>query len=484
MPRRTSQCTLSVPSRVMTSRLRLGRVMFVAVLATVIAGVTSSAIAADSAGSWAADSGIVGPDPGWCPGVDPAEVRTVEVLPLRGGFIDPPVTSQVVDILELADRNGSELVVLQYSSGGGVSSGIDELIGHIDQSPVPVAVLVGPLGTGATAQGAAGLLWLAAHVRAISIDATVGPTIPADLIGEIDGFDDVEWTVTRIDQAGVANADAVAARLGAEQLSADTLVDAGLVSVTAQGLEPLLIELDGATVMTAAGEQQLRIRACEVEVRFHSLGLVRRILHAATTGPFIYLLLVIGIGMLLFEVFQPGFGVAGLAGIVMAAIGVFGLFVLPVTVWAVALVVLGLLLYAVDTAIAGFGPWTAAATIAFVVGSLNFYAADPLALNAWLVAITTATVAIFFVFVMTSLLRAQAGPEGVAVDDLVGRPGIVRSVLNPEGHVYIDGALWRARWTGDARRAKVGTPVRVHAVDGAVVLVEPFEASAVSEQDA
>jgi membrane-bound serine protease (ClpP class) len=56
----------------------------------------------------------------------------------------------------------------------------------------------------------------------------------------------------------------------------------------------------------------------------------------------------------------------------------------------------------------------------------------------------------------------------------------VRSVLNPEGHVYIDGALWRARWTGDTRRAKVGTPVRVHAVDGPVVLVEPFDTEVAS----
>jgi membrane-bound serine protease (ClpP class) len=54
----------------------------------------------------------------------------------------------------------------------------------------------------------------------------------------------------------------------------------------------------------------------------------------------------------------------------------------------------------------------------------------------------------------------------------------VRSVLNPEGHVYLDGALWRARWTGEAKRAKVGTPVRVHGVDGPVVLVEPFDVPA------
>jgi membrane-bound serine protease (ClpP class) len=267
---------------------------------------------------------------------------------------------------------------------------------------------------------------------------------------------------------------AVVERLLEEELTAEELEELGTADLAVAGLETLLLELDGTEV---AG-QQLTIQGDEVGVRFHSLGLVRRLLHAATTAPFIYLLLTVGLGMLLFEVFQPGFGVAGLAGLITAGIGVFGLFVLPVTWWAVALVVLGLLLYAVDTAVAGFGPVTLAATAAFAVGSLNFYDADVLTLPVWLVVLTTGSAFAFFVLVMTSILRAQAGPEGVTVEDLVGKAGIVRSVLNPEGHVYLDGALWRARWTGEAKRAKVGTPVRVHAVDGPVVLVEPFEPAA------
>jgi membrane-bound serine protease (ClpP class) len=398
--------------------------------------------------------------------------RTVEVLPLRGGFIDPPVTAQIIDVLELAERDGSELVVLQYSSPGGVSVDVDQLLGAIEASPIPVAVLIGPIGVGAEAVGAAGLLWLAADVRAVSVDATVGPILPIDL-ADRDGDAAQVATVAALvardggdEQAGL--------RLADEALDADELLEASIASVPAQSVEPLLLELDGMVVDTGAGERELRLRPAEVEVRFHSLGLVRRLLHAATTAPFIYLLLVVGLGMLLFEVFQPGFGVAGLAGIITAGIGAFGLTVLPVTWWAVALVVLGLLLYAVDTAIAGFGPVTLAATVAFAAGSIWFYDSPALALNGWLIAATTLTVFVFFVFVMTTVLRAQAGPEGVAVDDLVGRSGIVRSVLNPEGHVYIDGALWRARWTGEAKRAKVGTPVTVHAVDGPVVLVDAF----------
>jgi membrane-bound serine protease (ClpP class) len=136
----------------------------------------------------------------------------------------------------------------------------------------------------------------------------------------------------------------------------------------------------------------------------------------------------------------------------------------------VALVVLGLLLYAVDTAVAGFGPVTLAATASFAAGSWWFYAAPALQLQWWLVLLSTLTAFIFFVLVLTVVLRAQAGPEGTVVEELVGRVGVVRSTLNPEGHVFIDGALWRARNTGEDK-VPVGTTVTVHGVDGPVILV-------------
>lgn len=448
----------SLPSGPMdTSLAAVRRLLAITVLAAAVLASTVS-IAAGAT-----------PDPG---GSAQGSLRTVEVLPLRAGFLDPPVVAQLIDILEQAEERGSELVVLQLSAPGSVSVDAAELLARIQASSVPVAVLLGPIGTGADAAGAAGLLWLGASVRALAIDASVGPLDPLDLAD-----DRGEARVAELAAAELARIGAdpeLLDELLAGPVPAERLEQAGAVTLTATGLEPLLVDLDGRTVTTAAGERELVLRGGELEVRFHSLGLLRRILHAATTAPFIYLLLVVGLGMLVFEAFQPGFGVAGLAGLITVAIGGFGLTVLPVTWWAVALVVLGLLLYAVDTAIAGFGPVTLAATVAFATGSARFYASDVLALPWWLIAGTTVTAFVFFVLVMTSVLRAQAGPEGVRVEDLVGRPGIVRSVLNPEGHVYIDGALWRARWTGGTRRAKVGTPVRVHAVDGPVVLVEPF----------
>ena len=414
------------------------------------------------------------------------QVRRVEILPLRGGFLDPPVDAQIRDVLDLAEREGAELVVLQMDSAGGVSVDADALAARIAASTVPVAVAVGPIGSGPKAAGSAAAVFLAAHVRAVAPDALVGPLAPLDLRALDAAAPDPTAFVTvtpRVPGARDALLDAgmrdVLARMVDTAIDADTLVEAGLARITT-GIEPLLVELDGQRLVTAAGEIELRLRPDEVQVRFHSLGLVRRMLHAAATAPFVYLLLVVGLGMLLFEVFQPGFGVAGLAGVITTGIGLVGASILPVRWWAVALVVLGLLLYALDTALAGFGPVTALATGTFAAGSWWFYAAPALQLPGWLVASATLSALVFFVLVMTTVLRAQAGPEGTDVSELVGRTGVVRSMLNPEGHVYIDGALWRARADGaggSVEVVRVGTPVRVRAVDGPVILVGALDAA-------
>ena len=407
-----------------------------------------------------------------------ADVRRVEILPLRGGFLDPPVAAQIGDVLDLAAREGAELVVLQFDAPAGVSVDTAALVARIAASPVPVAVSVGPIGSAPQAAGVAAAAFLAAHIRAVAPDGTVGPLAPLDL-RDLDAappdalalLSDTPRPAGAPAAAPDAGVRDVLDRLVGSAVAADALVAIGLARIP-PGIEPRLVELDGQRVTTVAGELELRLRPDELQVRFHSLGLLRRMLHAAATAPFVYLLLVLGLGMLLFEVFQPGFGVAGLAGVIMTLIGAVGAFILPVRWWAVALVVLGLLLYALDTALAGFGPITAAATGAFAAGSWWFYAAPALQLPGWLIASTTLGVLVFFVLVMTTVLRAQAGPEGNDVTELIGRTGVVRSMLNPEGHVFIDGALWRARAAGGtAEVVRVGTQVRVADVDGPVIVV-------------
>jgi membrane-bound serine protease (ClpP class) len=393
----------------------------------------------------------------------------IDVLPVRG-FLDPPVANAIRDLIADAGARGAALVVLQVDGPGGISADVPGLVAAIEHSTVPVAVFVSPQqGLTAAAGGAYGVLWAAADIRAASDNATIGPLAPANLADEPGDVDEAGVLAAAFGEG--AHADLLDTAVSAVDLEA-----AGALDVLAPNVAALLAELDGRDVDTAAGTVTLDLPREEVEVRLHSLGLIARMLHAAAAPAFIYLLLVIGLALLAFEVFQPGFGVAGVAGLVMLPFGVFGLTVLPVTWWALALIVLGLVLFGIDTALAGLGPVTAAATGLFGVGSWFLFGTGPLGVPAAIAVLTTIAAIVFFVVVMTIVLRAQAGPEGVDVADLVGRHGIVRSVLNPEGHVYIDEALWRAR-TADDRRLRVGTPVTVAGVDGAVLVVEVFDAA-------
>jgi membrane-bound serine protease (ClpP class) len=391
----------------------------------------------------------------------------VDVLPVRG-FLDPPVASAMTGLIADAEERGAELVVLQVDGPGAISADADALLAAVRDARVPVAVFASPQqGVSAEAGGLYGMLWATAPLRAMSEVATVGPVAPTDLAS---GAMPDEASEARLAEIGAV--DAFSEARTAEQLEAS-----GAVDVVASNVAGMLAELDGAEVTLADGTTTtLSLGTEDVNVRLHSMGILARLLHAAAAPAFIYLLLVLGLGTLAFELFQPGFGVAGFAGLVMLPFAVFGLFVLPVTWWALALLLLGLVLYALDAAVAGLGPVTAAATAAFGTGSWFLFGSGVLRVPPALAIVMTLTVLVFFVVVLTMILRAQAGPEGVDVADLVDRHGIVRSVLNPEGHVYVDEALWRAR-TADGSRMRVGTPVVVTGVDGAVLVVEPFEAT-------
>ncbi len=448
-------------------RVRAAFVLAIAVGALVIGSMltlVAPAVASPGSAATSAGDAVVAAD-------GDAPTATVDILPVSG-LLDPPVAGTIIDLLAEASAGTSELVIIQVDGPGGVSVDTQGLVDAIDEATVPVAVLVAPdENPTAIAAGAWGVLWAAADIRIVSQLGAVGPLTPVDLS---DGDDDAVADQVLADLGEEGGDPAVVAALRDETVAGLDLEAAGLVDVLADNYLEVMDELDGREVATSNGPVVLDLGADRTS-RLYSMGLIARMLHAAATPTFIYLLLVLGLGMLAFELFQPGFGVAGFAGLLMLPFAIFGLTVLPVVWWALALLLLGMALYVVDTSLAGFGWITALATAAFGVGSWFVFGTGALRNPTWVAAFTTVVALGFWVVVMTTILRAQAGPEGIELDDLVGKLGIVRSVLNPEGHVYIDDALWRARLT-DGGRLRVSAPIQVVDVDGAVLVVAPWVA--------
>ncbi len=411
--------------------------------------------------------------PAWA-GVDAGV--SVDILDVRG-TLDPPVVGAISDLLERAEARGGSLVVLQIDAEAAVAVEGAELARKVASSPVPVAVWVGP--GQARAVGASVFLPAAAHVTALAGAATVGPACPLTASERCPGPQVIAADLAAVDGSAADWRDVVGG-----ELTATSAEQSGHADLVVEGLEPLLVELDGREVETVAGTVTLRLRSDELTVRLHKLGLLRRMLHVSLAPTLLYMMLVAVLLLAAFELFQPGFGVAGVAALLVAPLLVYGLVVLPIAWWALALLVLGVALLAVDLAIAGLGLPSLFGTAAFLLGSRWLFGTDTafLSLPGWLLGLVTAFVALFFVVIMTVVLRAQAGPDAAgAAEDIVDQLGVVRSTLNPEGHVFVAGALWRGR-SGGGERVRTGQRVRVTGVDGAVLVVEQVEAATSAER--
>lgn len=407
------------------------------------------------------------------PGADRVEVVQIE------GVLDQHVADYLRDVVERADAEGSALVAIQLDTGGGLNVDPAELAATIRDSDVPVLTFVGD--SGARALGAGVFVAQASDFLMLSPVTQIGAAVPADLRdGPPDDAARAEAAALLTDlaaghgrdgdfAAATAEADEVAVLLAAGATQADVDPDA-VAGATArfltsgQALDGRIADAvvpDLFAAIDAAG-----FRATQDALRFNNLGLPAEILSTVANPALAYLLLMAGALCLAFEAFQPGFGVAGVSGVLLFGLGLYGFAVLPFSWLGMALLVAGTLLLAADLSIAGLGIPTAAGSAATLAGSLLLFPGpDPLRLPVWVAVLVSLFSVAFFVLVMTWVLRAQGSPVPATADRLVGRPGIVRSVLNPEGHVFVDGALWRARLREGTGRVRTGTTVRVTGLD-------------------
>ncbi|HXF57906.1 MAG TPA: NfeD family protein [Actinomycetota bacterium] len=400
---------------------------------------------------------------------------TVAVVKVKG-LIDPALASYVRGTVEDAEREGA-LVVLQLDSRGAYGAEALRLGEAVRQARVPVVVWVGPRG--ARAEGGALFVAYSSSLVAMAPGAGIGPARPFELSRRAEAEPPAEVAelsrrLAALAPGAGARPQAVEELLGGAVMPAGRALTSGAVALVAADIPELLRGLDGRTVRTGAGPVTLDTAGRPdqpVTVRFHDIGLWPRILHAVSTPTAVYVLLVLSLWSLALEATQPGFGMAGIGGVLGLAFAGYGLWVVPVRWWGLALLLGGMGLQALDVLVRRLGALTAAGTLLFAAGSVLAWwgVAPAVDLSPWLVGLATLAGVVFFGFGMTVALRARERVRRAQVG-LVGLVGEARADLDPEGAVYVKGTLWRAR-SMDGPIPK-GTRVRVRGIDGLVLRVE------------
>jgi membrane-bound serine protease (ClpP class) len=189
-----------------------------------------------------------------------------------------------------------------------------------------------------------------------------------------------------------------------------------------------------------------------------------------------YLLLVIGMALILFELYTAGIGVAGVVGAGSVVLAGYGLGVLPTRPIGVALLVFAIFGFGVDVQTGVPRVWTGIATVAYVVGSLVLYG-DGVSLSWITLLLSVVGMVLAMLAGMPAMVRTRFSTPTIGREWMIGEEGEAASAVDPDGTVLVRQAPWRAR-TNRATPIAAGQAVRVAAIDGLVLEVEPLEGGA------
>jgi membrane-bound serine protease (ClpP class) len=420
-------------------------------------------------------------------GAAPAEVAKdpephLEFVQVEGA-IDPVVAALIKDSIRRAQTNGATVVVLQINSKGALDTDPSALVEAVRSSKVPIATWVGP--GKATAGGSAAALLATASFAAASPSARLGPAQPLRL----DSRERMSSSRMGTDPAREGRIERRLNALADQRQSGAKAAEAGVIDVVAPTLGEVIVGLHGKEVPTAAGPVRLSTakqidtkdgprQTADQPVRFIKLGTFASVQHSLTSPSVAFLLLIVGLALMVFEFFTIGIGLAGLVGAAAVAGSLFGFSHLPVTGWALALLFLSTLGFAIDVQAGHQGFWTGVGAVGLLVGSLSLYGGSAaLDVPLWLVALMFVGQIVFMLGGMTIAVRNRFSVPTVGRDSMIGELGEARTDLKPDGVVTVRGAPWRAR-THRATPVSAGGSIRVVSVDRLVLEVEPGEAPA------
>jgi len=411
------------------------------------------------------------------PQSDGAAVAPVDVLQVDG-FIDPVVASEISDAVTDLATNGSQALVLQVNSRGVVidDEEFTDLLATIADAPRPVAVWVGPTG--------ARLLGGAVHLLSV---ADVSGMAPGAEVGYLDTS--IDNPIAATDPAAVAALESLIGRsVGLSDARAlgvfrQRISDEGIATIA--NMLDALDGYEGDGIVLETTEEQITDdgtvqRTTTAVPRFSKPGLIDQLFHTVASPPVAYLLLLVGLGLLLFEFFTAGVGVAAVVGIVSTLLSAYGLDVLPARGWAVALLVAATVAFAIDVQVGLPRVWTGIGITSTIVGSLWLF--EPLPGTSlrpsWLTLIAgIGGVMLTYIVGMPSMTRTRFATPTIGRDWMIGSEGTVVSAVAPDGIVRVGDAEWRAR-TNRATPVEAGDTIRVVAIDGITLEVEPLEGAA------
>lgn len=397
-----------------------------------------------------------------------------DVYVLRVSDAISPGTAEFIHTgLKKAEAERAACVIIQLDTPGGLAESMRTIVQDLLASPLPVVVFVAPGGARAASAGV--MITMAADIAAMAPGTNIGAAHPVGAGGQA-----IEGKLSdKVVNDMVAHAKSVAERRGRnaawvekairESISATETeaLKEGVIDLIAVDIDDLIRQINGRH-LTGKGTLALeRSQPIVIEENLRT-----KILRVISNPNIAYLLLMIGLAGIYFELSHPGAVFPGVVGGICLVLAFFALQTLPVNYAGILLIALAVVFFILEMKLTSYGMLSVAGTVSLLLGSLMLFEseADGGGLSWQVLLPTLVVISAFFSAVAWVVFRAQLSKPKTGATGLVGEIGFVKQALNPHGKVFVHGELWNAV---SRTPLSTGARVRVVNVTGLTIEVEP-----------
>ena len=402
-----------------------------------------------------------------------AASRVIEIA--VDSVVHPITVEMMTRTIDQATRENADLILVRLNTPGGVLDATREIIERIVASPVPVVTYVAPSGGRAASAGF--LILMAGDVAAMAPGTNTGAAAPVALGQEMDATmkrkveNDTAAALRSVaGKRGRNTALAESAVLQAKSFTEKEALDNHLIELIATSERQLLSQLDGRDIVRFDGKH-VTLHVAGADIVAYEPTLRERIIAAIADPNIAFILLVLGALGIYAEFSSPGLIFPGVAGAILALLGLSALSVLPINWLGVALLILAVSLFILEAKFASHGILGTGGAVAMVLGALLLVEGPPELRIRLSTAISVALpFAIITTFLVSLVMKARANKVVTGQVGMIDEVGIAHTPLQPAGKVFVHGEYWDAV---SSAPVDAGGRVRVKEVTGLELKVEP-----------
>lgn len=376
--------------------------------------------------------------------------ESVKVIRIEG-VINPVALEYISKGIEEASKEGAECLIIELDTPGGLDTSMRDIIKKIFSSEVPVVVYVYPSGSRAASAGV--FIMLAANVAVMAPGTNIGAAHPVSIGGTMDTLsimsekivnDAVAFIKTIAEKRGRNSEWAEDAVRKSVSITETEALENNVIDFVCPNLDSLLKIIDGMELETIFGNKKINTK--EASITRLPMTWRHKLLDIISNPNIAYILMMLGIYGLLFELYSPGTILPGVVGGICLILAFFAFQTLPINFAGLLLILFAVILFIAEIKVTSYGLLSVGAVISLTLGSIMLIKSPLPFLQISLKVILPVVVVtvLFFLFAVFLVAKSQMKKPVTGAEGLVGEIGVANSTINPEGDIYIHGEIWTA----------------------------------------